>query len=62
MIGCECAKNVTLEVIRADPGVKGNTATNATKPVTIATGATLQAPLFINEGDLVSASTCCGLV
>mmetsp|Transcript_4658 Transcript_4658/g.16690 ORF Transcript_4658/g.16690 Transcript_4658/m.16690 type:complete len:258 (-) Transcript_4658:1832-2605(-) len=57
VIGCECPKNVTLEVVRADPGVKGNTATNATKPVTLVTGAELQVPLFINEGDMIMIDT-----
>ena len=49
--------NVTLEVTPTEPGVKGNTATNATKPVTLETGAIVNVPLFINEGDKVKIDT-----
>ena len=40
-----------------EPGVKGNTATNATKPATLETGANINVPLFINEGDKVKIDT-----
>ena len=43
--------SVVLEVTYAEPGVKGNTATNATKSATVETGATINVPSFINEGD-----------
>ena len=43
--------SVILEVTHTEPGVKGNTATNATKPATVETGARINVPLFINEGD-----------
>ena len=49
--------NVTLEVSHTEPGVKGNTATNATKPATLETGAIVNVPLFINEGDKVKIDT-----
>ena len=49
--------NVTLEVTHTEPGVKGNTATNATKPATLETGAIVNVPLFINEGDKVKIDT-----
>ena len=49
--------NVILEVTHTEPGVKGNTATNATKPATLETGATINVPLFINEGDKVKIDT-----
>ncbi|MEA1785294.1 elongation factor P [Arenibacter sp. GZD96] len=49
--------NVVLEVIHAEPGVKGNTATNATKPATVETGAKVNVPLFINEGDKIKIDT-----
>ena len=49
--------NVTLEVTHTEPGVKGNTATNATKPATLETGAVVNVPLFINEGDKVKIDT-----
>jgi elongation factor P len=46
-----------LEVTHTEPGVKGNTATNATKPATVETGASINVPLFINEGDKVKVDT-----
>jgi elongation factor P len=49
--------NVVLEVTQTEPGVKGNTATNATKPATVETGAEVNVPLFINEGDKVKIET-----
>lgn len=49
--------HVILEVTKTEPGVKGNTATNATKPATVETGATINVPLFINEGDKVRVDT-----
>ena len=49
--------HVILEVTKTEPGVKGNTATNATKPATVETGATINVPLFINEGDKVRIDT-----
>ena len=45
--------SVILEVIHTEPGVKGNTATNATKPAILETGAKINVPLFINEGDKI---------
>lgn len=52
--------SVILEVTYAEPGVKGNTATNATKPATVETGATVNVPLFINEGDKIKIDTASG--
>ncbi|SCY08611.1 elongation factor P [Flavobacterium caeni] len=49
--------SVILEVTYAEPGVKGNTATNATKSATVETGATINVPLFINEGDRIKIET-----
>ncbi len=49
--------SVILEVTQTDPGVKGNTATNATKPATVETGARVNVPLFINEGDKIKIDT-----
>ena len=51
---------VELKVTYTEPGVKGNTATNATKPATVETGATVNVPLFINEGDVVKVDTASG--
>lgn len=52
--------SIILEVTYAEPGVKGNTATNATKSATVETGATINVPLFINEGDKVKIDTASG--
>ena len=52
--------SVILEVIHTEPGVKGNTATNATKPAKVETGATVNVPLFINEGDKIKVETTKG--
>jgi len=49
--------SVTLEVTSTEPGVKGNTATNATKPAVVETGARVNVPLFINEGDKIRIDT-----
>jgi len=56
-LSVEMPPNVTLEVTHTEPGVKGNTATNATKPATVETGAEINVPLFINEGDKVKIET-----
>lgn len=52
-LSVEMPPNVILEVTSTEPGVKGNTATNATKPATLETGAIVNVPLFINEGDKI---------
>ncbi len=49
--------SIALKVIHTEPGVKGNTATNATKPATVETGATINVPLFINEGDKIKVDS-----
>lgn len=49
--------SVILEVTHTEPGVKGNTATNATKPAKVETGAEVNVPLFINEGDKIKVDT-----
>jgi elongation factor P len=48
---------VELEVTEAPPNVKGDTATGGTKPVTLSTGAVVNAPLFINTGDIIRINT-----
>ena len=48
---------IALEVTYTEPGVKGNTATNVTKPATLETGAVVKVPIFINEGDKVKIDT-----
>jgi len=52
-LSVEMPQSVTLEISETEPGLKGNTATNATKPATLETGATINVPLFINEGDSI---------
>ncbi len=52
--------SVILEVTHTEPGVKGNTATNATKPATVETGARINVPLFINEGERIKIDTSNG--
>lgn len=52
--------SIILEVTYSEPGVKGNTATNATKPATVETGAQINVPLFINEGDKIKIDTATG--
>jgi elongation factor P len=56
-LSVEMPASVVLEITHTEPGVKGNTATNATKPATVETGATINVPLFINEGDKVKIDT-----
>jgi len=59
-MSCDIPATVTLEVTFTEPGVKGNTATNATKPATVETGAEVRVPLFINEGDKIVIDTAKG--
>jgi elongation factor P len=56
-LSVEMPAHVILEVTHTEPGVKGNTATNATKPATVETGARVNVPLFINEGDKIKIET-----
>lgn len=56
-LSVEMPASVVLEVTHTEPGVKGNTATNATKPATLETGAIVNVPLFINEGDKIRIET-----
>lgn len=56
-LSVDMPQSVILEVTATEPGVKGNTATNATKPATVETGATVMVPLFINEGDKIKIET-----
>lgn len=48
---------VVLKVTYTEPGLKGDTATNATKPATVETGAEIRVPLFINEGETIEVDT-----
>ena len=53
----ELPRNVELVVTKTDPGLKGDTATGATKPAEVESGATVMVPLFINEGDVIRVDT-----
>ena len=59
-IGIELPASVTLRITKCDPGVKGDTATGATKPATLETGMVVNVPLFINEGDQIKVNTSTG--
>jgi elongation factor P len=56
----EAPNFVDLKVIETEPGVKGNTATNVTKPATVETGAVIQVPIFIEEGEIIQIDTRSG--
>lgn len=51
---------VELLITKSEPGVRGNTATNVTKPATVETGAEVKVPMFINEGDTIRIDTRTG--
>ena len=60
VFGVEPPNFVELQVTKTDPGFKGNTATNATKPATLETGAEIKVPLFIDEGEMIRVDTRTG--
>ena len=60
VFGVEPPFFVELEVTQTDPGFKGDTATNATKPAILETGAEIKVPLFIEEGDKIKIDTRTG--
>jgi elongation factor P len=60
IINVEIPIFVNLKVVETEPGFKGDTATGATKPAKLETGATVNVPLFINEGDLLKIDTRIG--
>ncbi len=60
VFGVEPPTTVTLQVTKTDPGFAGNTATNATKPATLETGAEVKVPLFIDEGEMIMVDTRTG--
>lgn len=55
-LSIEMPASVVLEVVYTEPGLKGDTATNSTKPATLETGAVLQVPLFINTGERIKVN------
>ncbi|MBQ7038485.1 MAG: elongation factor P [Clostridia bacterium] len=60
VFGVEPPNFVELQVTKTDPGFKGDTATNATKPATLETGAEIRVPLFIDEGEMIRVDTRVG--
>ena len=60
IFGVEPPTFVELQVTQTDPGFAGNTATNATKPATVETGAEIKVPLFIDEGEMIQIDTRTG--
>ncbi len=59
-ISIDPPESVVLKVTYAEPGLKGDTATNVLKPVKVETGAEVKVPLFINEGDFIKINTQSG--
>ncbi len=60
VFGIEPPTFVELEIVATEPGFKGDTATGATKPATLETGAIVKVPLFINQGDVIRIDTRTG--
>jgi elongation factor P len=59
-IGLELPPSVVLQIKNSEPGIKGDTASGATKPATLSTGATVNVPLFVKEGEWVKIDTRTG--
>jgi elongation factor P len=57
VVSVEPPAHVDLQVTQSDPGLKGDTATGASKPATLETGLVVQVPLFVNTGDRVRVDT-----
>lgn len=56
-LSCDLPQFVTLTITYTEPGIKGDTATNTTKPATLETGAEIQVPLFIDQGETIKVDT-----
>ncbi len=57
LVGVELPITVELQVVEAEPGFKGNTATGGNKQAKLETGITIQVPLFVNNGDIIKVDT-----
>jgi len=57
ILGCELPAQVVLEITYSEPGVRGDTATNTTKPATLETGAVVNVPLFVDQGEKIKVDT-----
>ncbi len=60
VLGCELPQHVALQITYTEPGLKGDTATNATKPAELETGAKIQVPLFVNQDEVIKVETSTG--
>ena len=60
LLGVQLPEKVELEVTETEPGIKGNTATNALKDATVETGLTVRVPLFIEQGEKIIINTSDG--
>jgi elongation factor P len=59
-IAVDLPANVVLQIVSSEPGIKGDTASGATKPATLSTGAVINVPLFLKEGEWVKVETATG--
>jgi len=59
-ITVELPNFIELQIVKSDPGIRGDTASGGSKPATLETGAVIQVPLFLNEGDVVKVDTRTG--
>ncbi|MBD3183918.1 elongation factor P [Candidatus Poribacteria bacterium] len=59
-VGFELPPSVELEIVKTDPGVRGDTATGGSKPATLSTGYVVQVPLFIQQGETIKIDTRTG--
>ena len=59
-IDIEIPLSLVLKVVKTEPGAKGDTVSNVTKPATLETGVVVQVPIFINEGDMITVDTRSG--
>jgi elongation factor P len=59
-LGVELPSNVVMQVTSSEPGIKGDTASGATKPATLSSGASVNVPLFIKEGEWIKVDTRTG--
>jgi elongation factor P len=59
-IGVELPPHVVIQITASEPGIKGDTASGASKPATLSTGASINVPLFINEGEWIKVDTRTG--
>ena len=57
ILGCDLPAHVVLEITYSEPGVRGDTATNASKPATLETGAVVNVPLFVDQGEKIKIDT-----